>query len=99
MNLAKAESGSDLAVTSQIVTHKNFDRPPVVQTSKRGRLPKSVPNLWRYGFDKKNAARRETAAQTRARELQQMLVEEERFVDHLRYQLTVAVQQSNTGRG
>ena len=81
-----------MASSSKIVTHQRFDRPQVVQQPRRGRLPKAVPSVLIYGRDKRVRAFVENAARARADELEKMLAEEERFVNHLRYELALALQ-------
>lgn len=89
-----------MATTAQIITHERFNRPQVIQTrSKRGRLPKSVTNLWRYGFDKRVAAMEETSQQENINELRGGIAVAERVVASMRYELAGALQQANTGRG
>lgn len=44
---------------AQIITHARFDRAPVVQTPRRGRLPNSVIKFWQAGGDIRIARRKE----------------------------------------
>lgn len=88
-----------MATIAQIITHERFDRPQVIQTrSKRGRLPKSMTNLWRCGFDKRVAAMQEASHQKNINELREALAVSERVVANMRYELAALVQQVNTGR-
>lgn len=36
-----------VGTSAQILTHAQFDRPPVVQTPRRGRFPKTVISFWK----------------------------------------------------
>lgn len=87
-----------MATSAQIITHERFDRPRVIQTRKSGRLPKSVPNVWRYGFDKRMADWHANSQQTKIGELRAGLAAAEWDVASIRYELAAAVQQVNTGR-
>ena len=65
-----------VGTSAQILTHAQFDRPPVVQTPRRGRFPNSVINFWKAGGDLRQAR---YMAQQRLEEIEKTKL---RIADH-----------------
>lgn len=84
---------------AQILTHARFARAPVVQTRTCGRLPKTVPSLWKYAIAKDHAAWQEREKSKEINELRGAISMAEGALNTLRYDMAAAVTRKSTYKG
>lgn len=94
-----AQTLASAGTSAQILTHDRFNRAPVVQTPRRGRLPKAIASFWKASYERSQAtwAVRDTA--DRIAKLRGVIKGTEDYLSRARYDLANLTQTTLNRKG